>query len=144
MFVRPRSSEKNDWLNHRLSHNVEFQGSYTWSHVLDYNENNTTFSNSSSVLDPLDFHAEYGNGNQNVPNRFIATCCDRFALEGKGLGEAASSTGMSSHQASPGRTGQDYSASLSGSNAGLVSSGSSTGYVTGTSSGYRRRTQRRT
>ncbi len=143
MFVRPRSSEKNDWLNHRLSHNVEFQGSYTWSHVLDYNENNTTFSNSSSVLDPLDFHAEYGNGNQNVPNRFIATAVIDSPWKVKGWRSCL----VNGYELSPsfsGQNGADYSASLSGSNAGLVSSGSSTGYVTGTSSGYRRRTQRRT
>jgi len=60
-------------VQHRLSHNIQFQSSYTWSHVLDFNENNTTFSNSSSVLDPRTFHLEYGNGNQNIPNRVIAT-----------------------------------------------------------------------
>jgi Carboxypeptidase regulatory-like domain/TonB dependent receptor len=58
-------------LTHRLSHHLQFDAHYTWSHALDYGENNTTFTNTNSLLDPKNVHAEYGNSNQNVPNRIV-------------------------------------------------------------------------
>ncbi len=58
-------------LNHRLSHHLQFSANYTWSHALDYGENNTTFTNTNSLLDPFNQRAEYGNSNQNVPNRLV-------------------------------------------------------------------------
>ncbi|MGA9667702.1 MAG: TonB-dependent receptor [Terracidiphilus sp.] len=122
-------------INHELSHHVQFQGSYTWSHVLDFNENNTTFSNSSSVLDPQNFRGEYGNGNQNIPNRFIGTA----VMDSPWTAKGGKSYLVNGYELSPSVSGQDgapYTASLSGSNSGLVSSSSSTGFVTGTSSGY--------
>lgn len=122
-------------ISHKLSNNVEFQGSYTWSHTLDFNENNTTFSNSSSVLDPLNFRGEYGNGAQNVPNRFIATAVISSPWKAAGW----KSYLVNGYELSPSFSAQNgavYTASLSGSNSGLVSSGSPTGFVTGTSSGY--------
>jgi hypothetical protein len=41
-------------VNHRMSHNLQFQGNYTWSHSLDYGATNTTFTPSTgmSMLDP--------------------------------------------------------------------------------------------
>jgi hypothetical protein len=122
-------------INHRLSHSVQFQGSYTWSHTLDYNENNTTFSSSSSVLDPQNFRLEYGNGAQNVPNRLIGTAVIDSPWKATGWKAYL----VNGYQLSPSVSGQNgaaYSVSLSGSNSGLVSSASATGYVTGTSSGY--------
>ena len=122
-------------IQHQLYRNIQFQGSYTWSHALDYNENNTTFSNTSSVLDPNNFRLEYGNGNQNIPNRFIATAIIDSPWKASGW----KSYLVNGYQLSPSysaQNGVDYTASLSGSNAGLVSAGSKTGFVTGTSSGY--------
>jgi len=58
-------------ITHRLSHGLQFDAHYTWSHALDYGENNTTFTNTNSLLDPKNVHAEYGNSNQNVPNRIV-------------------------------------------------------------------------
>jgi hypothetical protein len=49
-------------LEKRMTKNVEFQASYTWSHALD---NVATPQNS---YDPA---AEYGNGSSNVPQRFV-------------------------------------------------------------------------
>jgi outer membrane receptor protein involved in Fe transport len=59
-------------LSHRFTHHLQFNVNYTWSHALDYGENNTTFTNTNSLLDPFNLHAEYGNSNQNVPNRIVA------------------------------------------------------------------------
>jgi hypothetical protein len=58
-------------VNHRMSRNVQFNASYTWSHALDYGQNETTFSGTNNLLIPGNLKAEYGNSNFNVPNRFI-------------------------------------------------------------------------
>jgi outer membrane receptor protein involved in Fe transport len=58
-------------ITHRRSHGLQFDAHYTWSHALDYGENNTTFTNTNSLLDPQNVRAEYGNSNQNVPNRIV-------------------------------------------------------------------------
>ncbi|HEY6487780.1 MAG TPA: carboxypeptidase regulatory-like domain-containing protein [Terracidiphilus sp.] len=57
---------------HRLSHHVSFSANYTWSHALDYGENNTTGAGATSLLDPSNLRLEYGNSNQNVPYRFVS------------------------------------------------------------------------
>lgn len=59
-------------IEHRATHNLTFNANYTWSHALDYGENNTSFSNTNSVLDPYNLRLEYGNSNQNIPNRLVA------------------------------------------------------------------------
>ncbi len=122
-------------VQHRLTRGIEFQGSYTWSHVLDYNENNTTFSNTSSVLDPLNFQGEYGNGAQNVPNRLIGTAVLQTPWKATGW----KSYLVNGYELAPsvaGQNGLPYSVTISGSNQGLVSASSPTGFVTGTSTGY--------
>jgi hypothetical protein len=122
-------------VQHRLSHNIQFQSSYTWSHVLDFNENNTTFSNSSSILDPRNFHLEYGNGNQNIPNRVIATAIINSPRKAHGW----KSYLVNGYELAPSfsaQNGAPYSAVITGNPSALVTSGFSTGYVTGVSSGY--------
>src|ERR1700761_3404869 len=56
---------------HQLSHSIEFTANYTWSHALDYGENNTTGAAATSLLDPTNIRLEKGNSNQNVPNRLV-------------------------------------------------------------------------
>lgn len=58
--------------SHRLTHGLQINANYTWSHALDYGENNTTFSNTNSLFDPFNVRSEYGNSNQNIPNRIVA------------------------------------------------------------------------
>jgi hypothetical protein len=58
-------------LNHRMTRNVQFNASYTWSHALDYGQNESTFTDTNDLLIPGNLKAEYGNSNFNVPNRFI-------------------------------------------------------------------------
>ena len=60
-------------ISHRLTHNLQFTANYTWSHALDYGENNTTGTSTNALLDPTNLREEYGNSNQNVPNRFVLT-----------------------------------------------------------------------
>ena len=56
---------------HRVSYYFSVDANYTWSHALDYGENNTTGASANAVLDPTNLRLEYGNSNQNVPNRFV-------------------------------------------------------------------------
>ena len=58
-------------LAHRLTNHIEFNTNYTWSHALDFGENSTAGTSTNAVLAPNDLQAEYGNSNQNVPNRFV-------------------------------------------------------------------------
>lgn len=59
-------------LNHRISHNIEFHSSYTWSHAYDFGQNQTTFTSTDSLLFPNNITPERGNSIYDVPNRFIA------------------------------------------------------------------------
>jgi hypothetical protein len=56
---------------HRLSHSVSVNANYTWSHALDYGENNETGAGVNYLYDPTNIRLEYGNSNQNIPNRFV-------------------------------------------------------------------------
>jgi Carboxypeptidase regulatory-like domain/TonB dependent receptor len=60
-------------VTHRLRNNLQFQANYTWSHALDYGENNQTFTTNNAPLDAGNLRGEYGNSNQNIPNRLVMT-----------------------------------------------------------------------
>ncbi len=59
-------------LNHRFSSHVMFSVNYTWSHALDFGQNNNTATVANNLLDPASLRAEYGNSITNVTNRFVA------------------------------------------------------------------------
>jgi hypothetical protein len=122
-------------LKHQLSHGVQLQASYTWSHALDYGENNTTFSNTSSLLDPRNIRAEYGNSMQNVPNRFVLTALIYSPWHARGW----KSFLLNDYQFSPSLSAQNgvpYSPVMNGSPQNLATSSSVTGYITGVTTGY--------
>jgi hypothetical protein len=55
----------------------QFDVNYTWSHALDYNQNESTTTLSSGTFDPYNIDgyvkgANYGNSQFNVPNRLVA------------------------------------------------------------------------
>jgi len=60
-------------LNRRMSRHVQFMGSYTWSHSLDFGQNASTFSDTNDLLVPNSIQPEYGNSIFNVPNRVVAS-----------------------------------------------------------------------
>jgi hypothetical protein len=60
-------------LNRRMSRHVQFMGSYTWAHSLDFGQNASTFSDTNDLLVPTSIKPEYGNSIFNVPNRFVVS-----------------------------------------------------------------------
>lgn len=58
-------------LNRRMTHNVQFNANYTWSHALDFGQNESTFTDTNDLFDPFNIRKDYGNANFNVPNRFV-------------------------------------------------------------------------
>ena len=58
--------------NHTL-HIVQFDANYTGSHALDYAQNVSTTTSTTNWLNPYgNALANYGNGNFNIPDRFVA------------------------------------------------------------------------
>ncbi|MEO8725198.1 MAG: carboxypeptidase regulatory-like domain-containing protein [Acidobacteriaceae bacterium] len=57
--------------NHRFSKGLQFRAHYTWSHALDFNQNQSTATTTNTVADPLHFRYDYGNSNYDVPNRIV-------------------------------------------------------------------------
>ena len=58
--------------NHSL-HSVQFDVNYTWSHGLDFGQNQTTTLTGNNWYDPFSNpRINYGNSSYNVPNRFVA------------------------------------------------------------------------
>jgi hypothetical protein len=58
-------------ISHRFSYSVSAHANYTWSHALDFGENNATGASATSLLDPTNIRLDYGNSNQNIPNRLV-------------------------------------------------------------------------
>jgi len=106
-------------VTHRATHNLSFSANYTWSHALDYGENNTTFTNTNSLADPNNLRGEYGNSNQNVPNRLVMYAVYQTPAVFHGIMGYL----LNDYEISPSysaQTGLPYSPGLSGSTAGLL------------------------
>lgn len=62
-------------VSHRMSHHIQFNANYTWSHAIDFGQNQSTFSDTNDLLLPASvpnaIAAEKGNSIYNVPNRFV-------------------------------------------------------------------------
>ena len=56
---------------HNLSHHLSLDTNFTWSHAMDFGENNTTGASANALLDPSNLRLDYGNSNQNVPYRLV-------------------------------------------------------------------------
>lgn len=54
----------------RLTHGLQVNASYTWSHTLDFSSD----SNGGGVsMNPFNFRLDYGNANWDIRNRFVGT-----------------------------------------------------------------------
>ncbi len=110
---------------HKLSHHVSFDASYTWSHALDFGQNNTTGASANALLDTTDLTLERGNSNQNVPNRLVLYMLAQSPWHYKGaLGSLLNDFSLApSFQT---QNGLPYSAGISTSNSSLYQPGATT------------------
>ncbi len=105
-------------LSHRFTHNLSFNANYTFSHALDYGENNTTFTSTNLLLDPSNPRLDYGNSNQNVPNRLVMYAVYNTPSRFKGVLAYL----LNNYEISPsfsGQSGLPYSAGLTGNFSGV-------------------------
>jgi len=59
-------------VQNRSNKYVQFDANYTFSHALDFNQNQSTSPSTNNWYDPQgNPRANYGNSNYNVPNRFV-------------------------------------------------------------------------
>lgn len=106
-------------VTHRFVHNLQFDAHYTWSHALDFGENNTFFTNTNSSLDPRNIRADYGNSNQNVPNRIVMNAIYETPSKFHGI----LGTLLNKYELSPSyqiQNGNGLSLNVSGSTTGLI------------------------
>jgi outer membrane receptor protein involved in Fe transport len=106
-------------IKHQTTHNLSFGANYTWSHALDYGENNTTFTSTNSLLDPANLRADYGNSNQNVPNRIVAYAVYNTPSSYKGVMGYL----LNNYEIAPsfsGQSGLPYSAGVTGNFSGVI------------------------
>jgi hypothetical protein len=59
-------------VTHRMKHNLQFYASYTWSHALDYDQNESTFADPNDQYDPANIKYDYANSIYDIPNRVVA------------------------------------------------------------------------
>jgi carboxypeptidase family protein len=58
-------------VNKRFAQNFELNYNYTWSHSLDFGQNQTTFTDTNDLLDPFNIKNEYGNSNFDIRQRSV-------------------------------------------------------------------------
>jgi hypothetical protein len=64
----------------RRAHGVGFLASYTYSHALD-----ESTGSPGSVTNPYDISYDYGNSDENIPNRFVASATYELPFQGSGI-----------------------------------------------------------
>lgn len=107
---------------HRLSHYVSFDANYTWSHAMDNGENNNTGASANALLDTNNLSLEYGNSNQNVPNRLVIYTLAQSPWRFRG----PLSYLLNDYEIAPSfqtQSGLPYSAGLTGAQSKLYQSG---------------------
>lgn len=102
---------------------AQFDMNYTWSHALDYNQNQSTAPSTNNWWDPWNNpHANYGNSAYNVPNRFVGWALLTYPGHHQGwLKYAADAWHL--NPVLQVQNGLPYSAAVSGSITGAYSSG---------------------
>jgi hypothetical protein len=65
---------------------ADFDATYTWSHALDYNQNESTQASTNVPLDPnASLSNQYGNSSFNVPNRFVGYAVFKYPKSFAGI-----------------------------------------------------------
>ncbi len=64
----------------RRAHGLNFLASYTYSHALD-----ESTASPGAVVNPYDIRADYGNSDEDIPNRFVGSATYELPFKGTGL-----------------------------------------------------------
>jgi hypothetical protein len=64
----------------RRARGLNFLASYTYSHALD-----ESTASPGAVVNPYDIRADYGNSDEDVPNRFVASATYELPIKAKGV-----------------------------------------------------------
>lgn len=100
-------------LKHQLTNGLSFEADYTWSHAIDYGVNSNTGISTNTQSNPATLRPDYGNSDNNVPNRLVVYATYETPKHFHGaLGYL-----LNSYQISPnfaGQNGLPYSATTSG------------------------------
>ena len=110
-------------IQNRGNRYAQFDANYTWSHALDYNQNQGTSPSTNNWWDPNgDPKANYGNSNYNVPNRFVAWALLTYPGAHHGTLKYVAD-GWHLNPVFQVQNGLPYSASVSGTISGAAGSG---------------------
>ena len=120
-------------VNRRMAKHFMYNANFTWSHAIDFGQNNTNPSTANGVLDPYNLDQEKGNSNQNVPRRFVFSAVAESPWKVSGwLGNF-----VNDWQIAPlwqWQNGLPYSVKTSGTPSGVFSGG---GAINGANGDYR-------
>ncbi|WP_058187560.1 TonB-dependent receptor domain-containing protein [Terracidiphilus gabretensis] len=102
---------------------AQFDVNYTWSHALDYNQNQATSPSTNNWWDPNgNARANYGNSAYNVPNRFVGWALLQYPGAHHGW-QRYVEDGWHLNPVLQVQNGLPYSAAVSGTITGAYSSG---------------------
>jgi outer membrane receptor protein involved in Fe transport len=102
---------------------AQFDVNYTWSHALDYNQNQSTSPSTNNWWDPNgNARANYGNSAYNVPNRFVGWALLQYPGAHHGW-QRYVEDGWHLNPVLQVQNGLPYSAGVSGTITGAYSSG---------------------
>jgi outer membrane receptor protein involved in Fe transport len=110
-------------VQNRSNKYVQFDANYTFSHALDFNQNQSTAPSANNWYDPLSNpRANYGNSNFNVPNRFVTWALVQYPGHSNTWMRYATD-GWHFNPILQIQNGLPYSAGVSGTQSGAAGSG---------------------
>lgn len=110
-------------MQNRGNQYAQFDANYTWSHALDFNQNQSTSPSTNNWWDSWgDARANYGNSNYNVPNRLVAWALLTWPGNAGGWAKYMVN-GWHLNPIFQAQNGLPYTASVSGTISGAAASG---------------------
>lgn len=110
-------------VQNRANRYAQFDVNYTWSHALDFNQNQSTSPSANGWWDPLgNAKANYGNSSFNVPNRLVVWALLSYPAPSKGLLKYLTND-WHLNPTFQIQNGLPYSAGVSGTQTGAAGSG---------------------
>ena len=105
-------------IQNRTFRSIQFDGSYTFAHALDYNQNASSTTSTNSWYNPYgNARVNYGNSQFNIPNRFVGYVLYNFPGIDKSHHLLSYATnGWSLDNTFQFQTGNPFTANTSGSN----------------------------